>query len=255
MLHFSEQTAETWTFLQTNGIFLEKHALSSQQITGANDFALFHENHMNQGGRKQVKNAIQPVPVGRFDFQEFGRCPFRTGRVSRLVFCFCLPSLTMQLVGSLVSSCSAPHLFSPLGTGSHTWPSTHGQIALDGGNSASVIGFQSRPILRPQKHCCKKAFRSLRIAFAKTRSLKHIFTCSRSYPLNRNDYQNNSLKAIFLILKQLCALQIFGKDPRKDFSKELQVKLVFFGQVSRFDLVVTKQGLWQRAHLRQTDSR
>ena len=28
----------------------------------------FQENHMDQGGRKKLKNVLQPVPVRRFDF-------------------------------------------------------------------------------------------------------------------------------------------------------------------------------------------
>ena len=47
--------------------------------------------------------------------------------------------------------------------------------SLDGGNSALVIGFWSRPILGPQKHYFKRHFGASKIVLTKARLLKHDF--------------------------------------------------------------------------------
>ena len=50
-----------------------------------------------------------------------------------------------------------------------------GECYLDGGNSALVIGLQSRPTLRPQKHYFERHFGASKMASTKARLLKHDF--------------------------------------------------------------------------------
>ena len=85
------------------------------------------------------------------------------------------------------------------------WPyqTTILTLPLDGGNSALVIGSESRPICRPQKHYFSRHFgASKKIASTKARLLKHDFPFHgyRHPPPPRKYYENSSPRVVFGVI-------------------------------------------------------